>query len=617
MEARFDDLTPGGRCFQLQAPVGVVEARRPAEVVGCLRAAWGATRRGLWVAGFLAYEAAPGLDRHLAVRAREPADPFADLPLAWFAMFGEARAAPLPEPARPPLGGGPTWRPSVPRERHADDVRRIRAHIAAGDVYQVNHTLRLRARLQGDPRALYRDLCLAQRGAYNAYLDLGRYVVLSASPELFFLLEGDHVATRPMKGTRARGRWAEEDRARAGELAASVKDRAENAMIVDLLRNDLGRICRPGTVEVPSLFDVERYETVWQMTSTVTGRLRPGVGLIELLRALFPSGSVTGAPKVRAMQLIAALETTPRGVYTGAVGYLAPAGARPTARFNVAIRTVVVDRASGTAEYGTGGGITYGSSPEAEHREALDKAAVLTVRRPPFRLLETLRHEPGRGVLFLPEHLERLGASADYFGFPWDEAAVRAALEEAIGAAEAGGRGPLRVRLTLGRSGDVEAHARPLPPDPPGPVRVVVDDEPVDPTDPLLFHKTTYRARYRQAAARHPGADDVLLVNPEGQVTEATVANVAVRLEGRWWTPPLSSGCLPGVYRRVLLEGGRLAERPIAVADLARAEEMALVNSVRLWRRAVLATAEPASRRAGPSGGRTVRPAPPGAPREG
>ena len=403
IEARFDDLGPAPRSFRFIDPVGVIEARRPDEVRDALSAVEAATARGLWAAGLCAYEAAPGLDPALTVQQRRSGDPFEDFPLVWFSLFDDVEAATLPETAgQEPVGPLDAWRPSIDRVRYDGAIARIREHIAAGDTYQVNHTLRLRARIEGDDRGLYRDLCLAQRGSFAAYLNIGRYRVLSASPELFFRIEGDRITTRPMKGTAARGRWPAEDDDAAARLVSSEKDRAENAMITDLLRNDLGRIARPGTVEVPVMFEAERYETVWQMTSTVTAQLRTGAGLVEAFGALFPSGSVTGAPKVRSMQIISELEDSPRGIYCGSVGYLAPPGSgEPRATFNVAIRTVMLDSDSGLAEYGVGGGITHDSRADAEYDEVLAKARVLTVRRPGFELLETLRHTPGEGFAHL------------------------------------------------------------------------------------------------------------------------------------------------------------------------------------------------------------------------
>jgi para-aminobenzoate synthetase/4-amino-4-deoxychorismate lyase len=451
----------------------------------------------------------------------------------------------------------------------------------------VNHTLRLRARADDDPRGRYRDLCFAQRGAFAAYLDTGAHRVLSASPELFFRLDGDTITTRPMKGTALRGRWLAEDDAIRERLERSVKDRAENAMIVDLLRNDLGRVARRGTVRWDDAFEAERYETVWQLTTTVAATLRPDAAdLPTIFAALFPSGSVTGAPKVATMRLIGALEDSPRGVYCGAVGFLAPPGSPgPRARFNVAIRTIVEDAATGLAEYGVGGGITWDSSAGAEYDETVAKAQVLTVRRPPFRLLETLAHDPAEGFRRLEHHLDRLRSSAAYFGFAYDEDAVRSSLD----AEAARFDGPARIRLLLDRRGRIETGGVPLT-TPPGPLRLALDEgHPVDPDDVALFHKTTLRARYDEAIARHPGADDVILVNAGGEVTETTRANLAVRREGRWWTPPREAGLLAGCEREALLVDGTLAEATISVDDLRGAEDLAFVNSVRGWIPAVLA----------------------------
>jgi len=588
IEARFDDLVPGAeRSFRLVEPVGLLEARRPSEVPGVLEAAETAAARGLWAGGFVAYEAAPGLDPELSVRVRPPDDPFAAMPLAWFALFERREEAepPVPPTAEPPPPGPSPWRPSADRPTYDAAIERIRELIAAGHTYQVNHTIRLRATIAGDERAFYRDLCLAQRGGYAAYLHLGRYRVLSASPELFFRIDGERITTRPMKGTAPRGRWLAEDEEAAARLVASAKERAENAMIVDLLRNDLGRICRPGSVEVERMWEPERYETVWQLTSTIGGDLGPDVTLLDAFRALFPSGSVTGAPKVRTTRIIADLEDSARGPYCGAIGYLAPPGSRePSANFNVAIRTVVLDAQTRVAEYGVGGGITFDSSAAGEYEEVLAKARVLTAARPAFELFETVAHVPGEGFRHLAEHLERMNTSARYFGFRFDPEAAVAALKDAAGE----GDEPSVVRLTLARDGALQADPRTTAPGADGPVRVALDREPVDPADVWLFHKTTRRAPYDRRRERRPDVDDVLLVNERGEVTESTVANIAVRLDRRWVTPPVETGLLPGTYRAVLVREGTLEERPVTIDQVRAAEELALVSSVRGWRRAVL-----------------------------
>ena len=587
LEARFDDLTGASPSFRLVEPVGVLEATRAGEVVATLEAAEGAAGRGLWVAGFVTYEAAPGLDPDLIVRDRDADDPFAAMPLAWFAMFEHAEETTLPLPRDDGVAAAPegTWVPTTTRERYESSVDRIRELIAAGETYQVNHTMRLRSRVEGDPRGLYRDLCYAQRGAFSAYLDVGRYRVLSASPEFFFELRDGAIVTRPMKGTAPRGRWPEEDRAVAERLLASAKDRAENAMIVDLLRNDLGRISRTGSVTWADVFQAERFETVWQLTTTVSAALEADVGLSGVFRGLFPSGSVTGAPKVRTMEIIRELEDSPRGIYCGAIGYLAPKGSgHPDARFNVAIRTVTLDTASRTAEYGVGGGITWDSDAGAEYEEAVAKTRVLTARRPGFELLETMRYEPAEGVRHLDLHLKRLAASADYFGFRYDETEVREAVEKTVASAPPA---PCRVRLALGKDGTVRVACTPLATEP-DVVRVGLDDVPQDPRDVFLFHKTSRRQRYEDARSRHADADDVLLINEHGEVTESTIANVAVRMNGRWVTPPIEAGLLPGIGRTVALDDGSVTEAPITIEDLRSSEDLALISDARGWRRAVL-----------------------------
>ncbi|SCX39528.1 para-aminobenzoate synthetase / 4-amino-4-deoxychorismate lyase [Klenkia marina] len=570
MTARFDDLV-AGTAWLFPAPAGVVVARTVAQVQPALREVEAAVADGAWAHGFLSYEAAPGLDPSLAVRAPEDGDP----PLVWFALSERPTAAPA-------LADGESTGPWVldrTDDEHARAVAQVRALIAAGETYQVNLTDRLRAPC-ADPAALHAGLVRAQRCAYGALVDTGTHVVASASPELFLEWSGRRVRTRPMKGTAARGRTTAEDDAAVAQLRASPKERAENLMIVDLLRNDLGRVAEVGGVEVTELFTAERYPTVWQLVSEVQATLRPDVGLVELLAATFPCGSVTGAPKAAAMRAIAELEASPRGVYCGAVGWLAPPGEPVSGRLSVAIRTAVV--AGGQAVYGAGGGITWSSDAAAERRELRAKAAVLTAPTGGFELLETLGHTAAGGFTHLPEHLARLADSAAYCGFACDPVAVLAALEQAVA-----GRRSSRVRLTLDRAGRVTVTVTD-PPAATGPVRLAVDTVPVDAASPWLQHKTTRRGVYTAAAARHPDADDVVLVNERGEVTETTIATLCARLDGDWWTPPTTSGCLPGTARARLLTDGALAERVLTVADLHAADELAVVSSLRGWRSAVL-----------------------------
>ncbi len=578
---RFDDLRRGRRrAFRLAGFEAVLVADDAGDVPGLLDEVAAASRAGRWAAGYVAYDAAPGFDPALTV----PGPGAAAVPAAWFGLYRRRERAPALDRAGDGYRLG-HWEPAVDGAAYAAAVARIRDLIAAGDTYQVNYTMQLGAEFTGDPLALYRDLARAQSGGYGAYLDTGRHVVVSASPELFFEWAGDTITSRPMKGTAPRGRWVDEDKEMRAALLTSAKDRAENLMIVDLIRNDLGRVAAFGSVRVDELFAAERFDTVWQLTSTVSAGARPGTSLGDVFAALFPCGSVTGAPKVRTCEIIAALEPQARGVYCGAIGYVAPAGARgPRAAFNVAIRTVHVDRAEGRARYGVGGGVTFDSTPSGEYAEALLKAEVLGRAGQPFELLETMRWDPVDGFYARPLHFARLAESSDYFGFRFDVARVDAALEAAVGGDEA-----LRVRLVLDRQGRCRVETDPAPPAA-TPVTLAIDTQPTDESSPFLFHKTTRRDVYRAARSRHPFADDVLLVNQAGEVTEATLANVVARLDGRWVTPPIEVGCLPGVRRRALLEAGEITERVLTLADVEAADDLALVSALRGWRPARLVT---------------------------
>ena len=572
--ARFDDMV-AGTATRFARPTRVLTATSPAEVVPVLEQLDRLTRTGSWAFGFVAYEAASGLDPNLLT-----APPAPGLPLVWFGVVDR------PEDVPPLAPGGRAaaeldWRPGWDAARHGEAVERVRAHIAHGETYQCNLTTQLAATAPDglDPVPLYRELVHGQRGAHNAFLDTGRFVVASASPELFFEQRGDQILMRPMKGTAARGRTTAEDAAAVAHLLGSAKERAENVMIVDLVRNDLGRVAVPGSVRVTRLLAAERYATVHQLTSDVRARLRPGVGLVDTFRVLFPCGSVTGAPKVRTMELIRELESSPRGVYCGALGVVGPPDAPVRARFSVAIRTVVHDRARGRLSYGTGGGITWSSQAAAEFAETRAKSRVLTARHTEFELIETLLHECVHGLRHRERHLARMADSATYFGIPFDPDAARALLAARLHAAEAA-----RVRLRCGRDGLLGVDLEP-PPTPLGrPVRLGVDPEPMDTSTPWSRHKTSRREPYDARLGRHPEADDVVITNERAELVETCTATLAVRLDGHWWTPPLDSGCLPGVERAARIEAGELRERALRLEDLDRAQELAVVSSLRGWR---------------------------------
>jgi para-aminobenzoate synthetase/4-amino-4-deoxychorismate lyase len=563
-----------------------LRAERVKEVRAVVRAAEDAAREGRWAAGYVSYEAAPGFDRGLDVFAGDHAAP-AGPPLAWFGIFRECRVGPLSLP-RGARGASARWSLATAPEEYSLRVKTILDEIEAGNAYQVNLTGPVTCPDAGDHRALYRRLLLAQQPGHGALIELDGAAILSASPELFFDWAGGELRSRPMKGTARRGRWPAEDAARASGLAGSAKERAENVMIVDLIRNDLGKVAAVGSVAVTSLCELEGYPHVWQMVSEVRCETRPEVGVVDIFDAMFPCGSVTGTPKQSAMGIIRRLESGPRGVYCGAVGMIAPAPGGVSARFNVAIRTAVVDQSTGATSFGSGGGIVADSMPESEYRELLLKADMLdSPLGAPFRLLETFRYSPGAVNPNIERHLARLKGSAQFLGF-----AVPRDLESRLFAKLAGRNTDSRVRLLLARGGRVKVELSDAPATQSEPLSLVIDAEPVWSQSSLLFHKTTRRGPYERRRRRHPGADDVVLVNERGECTEVTTANLAMRRGSAWLTPPLAAGCLPGIERSRLVEEGVLVEATIRPADLHAADEIAVVNSLRGWRRAVLRCVE-------------------------
>jgi len=561
------------------APCRIIVARNMNEVLPRLREAFAATRKdGQYAAGFISYEAAPAFDSSLPGKVDD------EFPLLWFGLFpkpderdalpGGSATDPSSLPGIPALWAeGFTWEPSVTQDEYSRCFQAIREYIRNGDTYQVNLTYRLRAKTQIDPWEFFIRIMADHEAPYAAYVDTGEWTALSASPELFFRLDGDRIESRPMKGTAARGLWYEDDRGKAEDLRSSEKDRAENVMIADMVRNDLGRIAVFGSVHVPSLFSVEQYPTVWQMTSTV--RARTHAPPDRILQAMFPPASITGAPKRRAMEIIAELESSPRRIYTGSIGFMAP-GRR--SQFNVAIRTVLLNRAGGSAEYGIGGGIVWDSTAAGELAESVVKAGVLRPGRPPFDLLETMLWSPEQGFSLLEYHLRRLTQSADYFGFSLDLPRIRERLK---GLAAGRPSTPHRIRLLLSHNGSFRCEANATDH---GSLRfadIPLAGSSVDSSDPFLYHKTTNRGIYENALRTHPGSGDVLLYNERGEITESTLANVAFEIDGCLCTPPLGCGLLPGTYRAWMLECGRVREKVIAVGDALRSPNVFLMNSVR------------------------------------
>lgn len=551
-------------------PTHVCATRDARGVVDVLRQVEAGVAEGMHAAGFLAYEAAPAFDSAFAVR-----EPQGGLPLAWFGLYRDVeRMAVVPQPMCEAYGL--EWQPSVSEPEYGRAFQCIKNHIAAGDTYQVNYSFRLNAPFRGDAWDLFLRMVRGQGNGFSAFVGTDDWAVCSASPELFFTIENGVLVSRPMKGTAARGPTLESDAEQARWLRRSEKNRAENVMIVDMVRNDMGRIAETGTVETTRLFDIEKYPTLWQMTSTV--RCRTAARLTDVFQALFPAASITGAPKVRTMLIVSELETTPRGVYTGAVGFVTPQG---RAQFNVAIRTVAVDRAAQRAEYGVGGGIVWDSERGSEMEECRTKTRILFKSTARFSLLETILWTPPSGYALLDEHLGRLENSSAYFSRPIDIAVVRERLDALARRLEPREH---RVRLLVSPEGrlDVEAHAlTPLP----NPYRVRLASHPIDASETFLYHKTTRRRVYDEAKRETPDCDDVLLWNEKGDVTESSIANVVVSLDGRLMTPPVASGLLAGTYRSRLIAEGRVVEERVAANDLARCSGVWLMNSVRgMWK---------------------------------
>ena len=569
-----DNLNAHGQNLLFAHPREVLVAHDAEGARAALARLAAAGRDGLWAAGYLAYELGFLFEERLLPLLPERSE----TPLLWFGLYdAPLRPSGADVAAMLASGGAGETRglaPSLALDDYRRAFERVEDLIAAGDTYQVNLTLRARFTLEGDPLGLYRTLAQSQPVAYGAYLHAGDHHVLSRSPELFVSGTGDVLKARPMKGTLKRGLSLAEDEAGRAALAGDEKNRAENLMIVDLLRNDLGRIAQTGSVRVTDLFTVETYRSLHTMTSGIEARRKPGIGLLEVLENLFPCGSVTGAPKLRAMEIIREVETEPRGLYTGSIGYIAPTG---DFAFNVAIRTAVID-AQGRGVIGIGGGVVADSGAEDEYAEALLKLKFLSDPAPPVTLIETFKWTPDEGYALLDRHLDRLLDSATYFALPITREAAAAFLAEKA----RDWTSAMRVRLTLSEAG-LDLTAVPLPPSPEI-FRFAIHPEPQQSGSVWLAHKTTNRAFYdapRQKAHDDRGLDELVFHNERGELTEGSFTNLFVERDGKLLTPPLVSGLLPGTLRAELIAQGKAEERVLTLADLKSAEAIWLGNSVR------------------------------------
>ncbi len=556
-----------GDWLEFQAPIDVLTASSPDDVKEVLRKAETAAIDGAYVAGYVSYEAASAFDPALTHHAP------GDLPLASFAIFDEPVALGHIDSHPNSLA----LKPSLSRQGYGEALGRIKKYLSEGDTYQVNFTQQLRGEIQElDTDTLMARLSGIQPTPYAMMLESANHVICCVSPELFFERTGTILRTEPMKGTRPRGRFSEEDSQQYQSLITSHKDRAENLMIVDMIRNDLGRVADTGSVAVDEIFQVKALPTVWQQVSSITAKTN--ANLVEVFQTLFPCASVTGAPKARTMEIIRELESSPRGVYTGAVGMIRPGG---DCCFAVAIRTLVVDKTSGAATYGVGGGIVWDSDIDEEWQEAMTKSAVLNSERPEFQLLETMRFDPEHGVERLDYHLARLSSSAGYFGYSCSLPEIRAEI------ADLKIESPCRLRLLLNADGSSTLEQHPLP-DSTGLVRLRLAQSAVNSSDVFLFHKTTHRLVYEAARNSVTDCDDVLLYNEKGELTETSIANVFLEIDGVLKTPAVSCGLLAGTLRQEMLDQGLATEAILTRNDLERASRLYVANSLRGMREAEL-----------------------------
>lgn len=571
----LDDARPDsaaeGRLYR--APSEIVVARRLEDVLPALARIEQLAHEGHHLAGMLGYEAGLALEPRLTPLLPSRTG---EEPLLWFGAFPGFETIPAAameawlrqRTGRAPASIGPLEPQISPAAYHAA-FDRMHAAIEAGDIYQANLTFPLEGSWKGDPLALYAALRPNAGAGYGGIIHDGTRWLLSFSPELLFALSDGSITVRPMKGTRPRASDPARDDMLRNMLSASAKDRAENLMIVDLMRNDLSRVAKPGSVRVEQAFAIETYPTVHQMVSTVRAQLAPGRNAMDVLRVLFPCGSVTGAPKIRAMELIAQVERDPRGAYCGSIGWIDPSG---DAAFNVAIRTLRLtgDAARGRAVLGIGSAIVADSQALPEWRECLVKGGFVRQSghgaAARFDLIETMRFTPDEGIPLLELHLERLRTSAQELGFAFDRHALRNAIQALCFDADR----PSRLRLVAARSGAYSLELTALPPELPDPLTCAVLPLPVDEGDWRLRHKSTDRSFYEagRAAAQAAGAQEALFLRDDGLVTEGCFTNVFVERGGMLLTPPAPLGLLPGVLRRSLLDEGRAVEAELTLDDL-------------------------------------------------
>jgi para-aminobenzoate synthetase/4-amino-4-deoxychorismate lyase len=579
------------KSYVFTSPVKSLFCYEKDELINTLASIEQFQRQGYYIAGFISYEAGLYLDDAMSdIHPQEPMK----FPLLWFGIykdpiiynhnsksFNNSDIEKLFAQYEPPNYQNcqiDNITSNVEKDDYISKIASIISAIERGETYQVNYTFKHKFKLNDYTKKLFFSLCMKQSASYSAFIRCDYWDILSLSPELLFIRNDNHITVKPMKGTIRRGVSNSEDTIRSNELYNSFKDRAENVMIVDLLRNDIGKMSKIGSVNVSKLYEIEKYETLFQMTSTVESELKDGVNWLDFFKNIFPSGSVTGAPKIKTMHIINNLEKEPRGVYTGSIGFIAPDNASV---FNVAIRTVVLDRNSNNGEMGIGSGIVYDSGAESEFHECLLKSNFLTSQFTDFQLIETILWEKGDFYL-LDLHLRRLRDSAEYFIFDYDMDYIDNLLNQESTAFEHNAK--YRVRLLLFRDGTITITSTKLD-DPDDSIRLVTFSHiQTNPDDRFLYHKTTNRKLYDDEfhRARVKGYYDFLFINSHGEVTEGTISNIFILKEGQLYTPPLNCGLLNGVFRQYMLENNpKVEEKVLYEKDIIEAEKLYLTNSVR------------------------------------
>ena len=556
------DFRALGERYIFTQPIRELKTRDLAEVADLLAQVESYQEQGYYVVGYVSYEAAPAFGEKLAVHKL----PLLGEYLLYFTIHDRVEISPIPltyEEVDLPS----KWREKTSAENYEKAIAQIHHHLRQGDTYQVNYTVQLKQDLSANPFAIYNRMVVEQEAGYNAYVEHDEMAVISMSPELFFEQNDRELTTRPMKGTTKRGLTDDDDLKEAAWLEQDPKNRSENMMIVDLLRNDMNRISEVGSEHVECLCQVEQYSTVWQMTSTIKSQLREYVDLVAIFQSLFPCGSITGAPKIATMEIIKDLEPQPRGVYCGTIGILLPNGRRI---FNVAIRTIQLHK--GQAIYGVGGGITWDSTWESEYREVHQKAAVLYRKQARFKLITTGRISQ-KSLLFEDQHLERLTKASRYFAYPFDPKKMRQKIEEECQACDS--HQDYRLRITISKSGEMELSPQILEPLSPTFCKAKLCLQEADLQTPFTYFKTTHRPHLSL------GEQEIIYHNVVGELLETSIGNLVLKINGKLYTPPISLGILPGIYRQHLLERGQVEEKVLTLADLNQAETIYGCNAVR------------------------------------